>query len=170
MYKNELAQAAKQFEGVNTDGPHRPAKPAYKPAFPIGEKAEAIITDVGIGKAPWAEMGSGDDRIFCKIEITHPISDRSETVFLPLVNLTERAAKWVKSQLKNIGYDIDETPLEDIEDHMESWIGKTVEVYTKINPRGKAQFYLNKVINETATDPNEFVPLDGGLADDDIPF
>jgi hypothetical protein len=160
MYQNELAQMQNVFDAAEVgakkaDGEQ---KKLYQPAFPVGEKSEAVVTSVKVGGPPW----DGDDRVFLAVELTHPISDRSETMWLPLTNLTERAAGWVKSQLKNLKYDTDVTPLSEIEDHMENWIGLTVQIFTKRNDRGKVQYYINHVIDDA--------PAAGTLADDDIPF
>jgi hypothetical protein len=166
MYKNELAQVQAAFDSADTsvkksDGS---TKKLYQPAFPVGEKAQAVITSTRIGNPPWP----GDDRIFLSIELTHPISDRSETMWIPLVNLTERAAGWVKSQLKKLGYDTDVTPISEIEDHMDEWIGLTVEIFTKRNDRGKVQYYLNHIVEQPET--SGFNAASDQNADDDIPF
>jgi hypothetical protein len=166
MYKDELKQMQAVFDATVVDNePKKATKGAYEPAFPVGEKSEAVITNARVSGPPWPN----DDRIFLSIELTHPISDRSETMWLPLVNLTDASAKWVKSQLKNVGYDTDETPLSDIEDHMDDWIGYTVEIFTKRNARGKIQFYINKIISDGGTVSN-FDPDSTDNGDDDIPF
>ena len=164
LYENELAQVQAVFDAADTDSKPE-TKRVYEPAFPVGEKSEAIVTAVRIGGPPWP----GDDRIFLSVELTHPVSDRSETMWLPLVNLTEASAKWVKSQLKNIGYDTDETPLSEIEQHMDEWIGYTVEIFCKRNARGKVQFYINKVVTDGGV-VSGFDPDSDQNAEDDIPF
>ena len=165
MYENELAQVQAAFDKAatgtqNTEGGD---KRPYTPAFPVGEKAEAIVTAARIGSPPWP----GDDRIFVSIELTHPISDRSETMWIPLTNLTDKAARWVKSQLKKIGYDTDVTPLAEIEKHIDGWIGLTVEIYTQRNSRNKIQYYINHIVD---SEPSEFGTSASHKADDDIPF
>ncbi len=167
-YANELAQMQAVFDAAST-GPVKQdggEKKAYQPAFPVGEKSQAVITRVTIGGPPWP----GDDRIFLCIELTHPISDRSEQMWLPLVNLTEKAAGWVKSQLGKLGYDTDVTPLSDIENHMDDWIGLTVEIFCKRNNRGKVQYYLNSIIKDDDATGGGFDATSTDNKDDDIPF
>jgi hypothetical protein len=164
MYKNELAQMQNTFDAaeVGAQKVEGGAKKPYQPAFPVGEKAQAVITSTRIGGPPW----EGDDRIFLCIELTHPVSEKSEKMWMPLTNLTERAAGWVKSQLAKLGYDTDATPLAELEDHVDEWIGLTVEIFTKRNDRGKVQYYINHIVKE---DEVEFV-AEKAPAGDDIPF
>lgn len=157
MYENELAQLQKTFDATPVDGDAKPNK-TYRPPFIVGGKDAAIITNAQVGHAPWSETHN-DTRIFLIFELTHEPTDRSETMFIPLQDLSERATKWVKDQIRNAGFDVDNIPLSELERHIDTFIGRKVEIFTKYDTAGKKpryKFYINKVLSEPS--------------DDDIPF
>lgn len=158
-FTNELKQFQSTFDAVNLDEKASKPKKAWTPPFKINDNDEAIITVCCLTTPPW----DNDDGIYLRVQLEHEISGTNVNNYYPMTPKSDGQARFVKSQLKKLGYDLDEQPVTGVEDWAPSIEGARVGIFTKLSEykgRIKYSYYINEILDKPAPiDPMDDIPF-----------